>query len=176
MTPLYERFDALVTAGPYGPAPRLDAHDPVAFWRKPSIATPFDVTGGPAMSICNGFSETGLPLAIQVAGRPFDECMVLRVADAIEKATPWRRQRPEIIPDPNPQRPAPYAPPTPDVTLDPAMQDLVAGLAERAGLSLNETQRAFLFQAAPDVLAMADRLRQRRDWSEEPASIFRLTP
>lgn len=175
MTPLYERFDVLVTAGPYGPAPRLDAHDPAAFWRKPSIATPFDVTGGPAMSICNGFSKSGLPLALQVAGRPFDEGQVLRVADAYERATPWRR-RPEITALADPQRPEPYPPPTPDVTLDPATQDLVTGLATRAGLSLNDTQLAFLFQAAPDVLAMADRVRHRRDWTEEPANIFRLTP
>lgn len=176
MTPLYEQYHVLVTAGPYGPAPRLDSHDPAAFWRKPSIATPFDVTGGPAMSICNGFSETGLPLALQIAGRPFDEGTVLRVANAFEKATPWRRRRPDLVPGPEAGRPAPYAPPIPDVTLDPATQTLVAGLAARAGLTLTETQLAFLYQAAPDALDMADRLRHRRDWSEEPANIFRLTP
>ncbi|MBT5457012.1 MAG: hypothetical protein HOK82_10420, partial [Rhodospirillaceae bacterium] len=176
MSALYEQFDVLVTAGPYGPAPRLDSHDPMAFWRKPSIATPFDVTGGPAMSICNGFSETGLPLALQIAGRPFDECTVLRVADAFERATPWRARRPDLTPGPEPERPAPYAPPTPDITLEPATQTLVDGLAARAGLTLTDSQLAFLYQAAPDVLAMADRLRHRRDWSEEPASIFRLTP
>lgn len=175
MTPLYEQFDVLLTAGPYGPAPRLDAHDPVAFWRKPSIATPFDVTGGPTISICNGFSETGLPLAVQIAGRPFDECAVLRVADALEKATPWRGRRPSLAPASTPERPEPYAPPTPKILIDMAMQDFIDRLAKRAGLSLNDTQFAFLCQAAPDVLAMADRLRHRRDWSEEPASIFQLT-
>jgi aspartyl-tRNA(Asn)/glutamyl-tRNA(Gln) amidotransferase subunit A len=175
MAPLYDRFDILVTAGPYGPAPQLDSHDPMAFWRKPSIATPFDVTGGPAISICNGFSDSGLPLAIQFSGRPFDECTVLRIADAFERATSWRSRRPELSAGIAPERPAPHSPPTPDVTLDPVTQTLVAGLASRAGLSLNDSQLAFLYQAAPDVLAMADRLRHRRNWSEEPASIFHLT-
>ena len=68
MTPIYENHDVLVTAGPYGPAPRLDAHSTTGFWRKPNIATPFNVTGGPALSLCNGFSESGLPLAMQVIG------------------------------------------------------------------------------------------------------------
>ena len=137
MTPIYENYDVLITAGPYGPAPRLDAHSTIGFWRKPSIATPFDVTGGPALSLCNGFSESGLPLAMQVIGRPFDEATVLRVADAYEKATPWRQRRPALEPGLAPERPAPHAPPTPAVTLDVATQDFLAGLAMRAGLTLD---------------------------------------
>ena len=174
MTPVYETHDVLVTAGPYGPAPRLDAHDPAGFWRKPSITTPFNVTAGPALSLCNGFSESGLPLAMQVIGRPFDETTLLRVADAFEKATPWRRRRPALEPGPAPERPAPHAPPTPAVTLDGAARDLVAGLARRAGLTLDDTQLAFLYQAAPDAFAMADRLRRPTAWSDEPANIFRF--
>jgi len=174
MTPIYENYDVLITAGPYGPAPRLDAHSTIGFWRKPSIATPFDVTGGPALSLCNGFSESGLPLAMQVIGRPFDEATVLRVADAYEKATPWRQRRPALEPGLAPERPAPHAPPTPAVTLDVATQDFLAGLAMRAGLTLDESQLAFLYQAAPDAFAMADRLRQSVVWSDEPANTFRF--
>ncbi len=174
MTPIYENYDVLITAGPYGPAPRLDAHSTIGFWRNPSIATPFDVTGGPALSLCNGFSESGLPLAMQVIGRPFDEATVLRVADAYEKATPWRQRRPALEPGLAPERPAPHAPPTPAVTLDVATQDFLAGLAMRAGLTLDESQLAFLYQAAPNAFAMADRLRQSVAWSDEPANTFRF--
>ncbi len=175
MKPIYENYDVLVSAGPYGPAPRLDAHSTIGFWRKPSIATPFNVTGGPALSLCNGFSESGLPLAMQVIGRPFDETKVLRVADAYEKATPWRQRRPALEPGFAPEHPAPQAPPTPAVTLDVATQDFVARLATRAGLTLNETQLAFLYEAAPDAFAMADRLRHPITWSDEPANTFRFT-
>lgn len=118
------------------------------------------MTGGPALSLCNGFSESGLPLALQVIGRPFDEPTVLRVADCFEKATPWHQRHPELEPGLVPERPAPYSPPTPPITLDAASQDFVAAQARRAGLTLNETQLALLYQAAPDALAMADRLRQ----------------
>ena len=175
MTPIYENHDVLVTAGPYGPAPRLDAHSTIGFWRKPSIVTPFNVTGGPALSLCNGFSESGLPLAMQIIGRPFDETTVLRVADAYEKATPWRQRRPELEPGLTPDRPAPHAPPTPAVTLDVASQDFIAGLATRAGLTLDESQLAFLYEAAPDAFSMADRLRQPIAWSDEPANTFHFT-
>jgi aspartyl-tRNA(Asn)/glutamyl-tRNA(Gln) amidotransferase subunit A len=172
MAPLYASYDVLVTAGPYGPAPRLDAHSSIGFWRKPSIATPFDVTAGPALSQCNGFSESGLPLAMQIIGRPFDEATVLRVADAYEKATPWRRRRPHLEPGLAPLRPPPEPPPTPPVTLDMATQDLVTAMAQRAGLDLDDTQLVFLFEAAPDAFAMADRLRRPLSWSTEPASTF----
>ena len=175
MKPIYEAYDVLVTAGPYGPAPRLDAHSSIAFWRKPSIATPFDVTGGPAISLCNGFSETGLPLALQIIGRPFDDVTVLRAAHAFEAATIWRERRPTLEPGLAPERPTPHAPTTPAVSLDIATQDLVAGMAKRGGLSLNKTHLAFLYEAAPDVFAMTDRLRSPLAWADEPASTFRFS-
>ena len=174
MAPIHENHDVLITAGPYGPAPRLDAHDFINFWRKPNIATPFNVTAGPALSQCNGFSESGLPLAMQVVGRPFDEATVLRVADAYEKATPWRQRRPVLDTGSVAENPPPHAPPPPDVTLDAKTQALVAGLARRAGLALEESQLAFLYQAAPEAFAMADRLRQPLEWSDEPANTFRF--
>jgi hypothetical protein len=98
MEPIYAKHDVLLTAGPYGPAPRLDAHNTSSFWKGSNIATPFDVTGGPALAQCNGFSQSGLPLSLQFVGRPFDETTVLRAADAYEKATPFRDRRPDLRP------------------------------------------------------------------------------
>ena len=54
----------------------------------------FNAIGLPAVSLPCGFTARGLPLAIQIVGRPFDEAMVLRVAHAYEQATDWHRRRP----------------------------------------------------------------------------------
>ena len=70
MEPVYERFDILIAPSATGPAPRLDAHNTASFWLYPSITTPFDVTGGPALTITAGFSESGLPLGVQIAAAP----------------------------------------------------------------------------------------------------------
>ena len=59
----------------------------------------FSMVSGPALSICCGFtSEDGveLPLAMQIAGRPFDEATLLRVAHTYEQATDWHTRRPSI--------------------------------------------------------------------------------
>ena len=93
---LLGHYDVLVTSGIYGPAPGITKFEPKAKFSKPSITVGFSVTAGPAVSLCNGFSEEGLPLAIQVAGKPFDEQTVLRVAHAYEQATPWRTRRPHL--------------------------------------------------------------------------------
>ncbi len=57
---------------------------------------PFNLTGQPALSVCNGFSADGLPLSLQIAGRHFEDDLVLRVGDAYEKATAFRARRPAI--------------------------------------------------------------------------------
>lgn len=57
----------------------------------------FSLAGTPALSILCGFTaegDGGLPLALQIAGRPFDEETVLRVAHAYEQATPWHTRVP----------------------------------------------------------------------------------
>ena len=57
---------------------------------------PYNLTGSPAISVPCGFSEAGLPMALQLAGRPFDELTVLRAAHAYEQATEWHSRRPPI--------------------------------------------------------------------------------
>jgi aspartyl-tRNA(Asn)/glutamyl-tRNA(Gln) amidotransferase subunit A len=57
---------------------------------------PFNITGFPAISVPCGFSNSGLPIGLQLAGRPFDETTVLRAAYAYEKATDWHKRRPNI--------------------------------------------------------------------------------
>jgi aspartyl-tRNA(Asn)/glutamyl-tRNA(Gln) amidotransferase subunit A len=64
---------------------------------KPGFTMPFNVAGYPAISICAGFGQGGLPVAIQLVGKPFQEPALFRVADAFEKATPFRKQRPPLV-------------------------------------------------------------------------------
>ncbi len=70
--------------------------DSMASGFQPFFNRTFNVTGSPALSICNGFSETGLPLALQIGGRPFEDGLVLRVGDALERVLGTRTRRPVV--------------------------------------------------------------------------------
>ena len=56
------------------------------------FTAPFNITGQPALAIPTGLAPNGLPLSMQVIGRPFDEMTVFRVGAAYEEA---RGQLPE---------------------------------------------------------------------------------
>jgi aspartyl-tRNA(Asn)/glutamyl-tRNA(Gln) amidotransferase subunit A len=55
---------------------------------------PFNATGLPALSLPCGFTRAGLPVGLQLVGRPFDEATVLRAGHAYEQATDWHARRP----------------------------------------------------------------------------------
>ncbi len=57
---------------------------------------PFNLTGHPAASVPCGLTPEGLPVGLQIVGRPFDEATVLRVADAYQGATNWHTRRPPL--------------------------------------------------------------------------------
>jgi aspartyl-tRNA(Asn)/glutamyl-tRNA(Gln) amidotransferase subunit A len=56
----------------------------------------FNLTGHPALSLPCGFSESGLPMGLQLVGRPFEEALVLQAAQAFEAATGFWKQGPEL--------------------------------------------------------------------------------
>jgi len=58
------------------------------------FTNPFNLTGMPAMSVPCGFTRGGLPVGLQIVGKPFDEAAVLRVGHAYEQATEWHLKRP----------------------------------------------------------------------------------
>src|SRR6516225_11625796 len=91
-------LDIMITAAAPSEAPTFDSVSKFAILERPSLTMPFNVTGSPAMSVCCGFTAAGLPLAVQVVGKPFDEATVLRAAHAYERATPWRSIRPTLAP------------------------------------------------------------------------------
>lgn len=57
---------------------------------------PLDVCGFPAMSIPCGFDHAGLPVGLQLIGRPWDEATVLRAGRAYERETDWTFRRPPL--------------------------------------------------------------------------------
>jgi aspartyl-tRNA(Asn)/glutamyl-tRNA(Gln) amidotransferase subunit A len=87
-------LDLVLTAVFAAEAPKIDDVPKWDVFQQPSFMMPFNVAGYPAMSVCSGFGAGGLPVAIQLVGKPFQEASVLRVADAFEKATPFRARRP----------------------------------------------------------------------------------
>jgi aspartyl-tRNA(Asn)/glutamyl-tRNA(Gln) amidotransferase subunit A len=54
----------------------------------------FNLTGHPVASVPCGFTPEGLPIGMQIIGRPFDEATVLRTSDAYQRATDWHSRRP----------------------------------------------------------------------------------
>jgi aspartyl-tRNA(Asn)/glutamyl-tRNA(Gln) amidotransferase subunit A len=79
------------------PAGKLEPLAPESLFTRPSFTTAFNVGGNPALSVCCGYAENGMPFSLQIAGRVLDDATVLRVGDAYEKATPWRDRRPSLV-------------------------------------------------------------------------------
>jgi len=90
------RYDVLVTAAGWAPAPPLEEVPKFYLFERPILAAPFNVSGQPTVSVCNGFSADGLPVGMQIAAASFDEATALRVAAAYEAATDFRDQRPPL--------------------------------------------------------------------------------
>jgi aspartyl-tRNA(Asn)/glutamyl-tRNA(Gln) amidotransferase subunit A len=88
--------DVVITAAAPSEAPPIDAVPKFAIFERPMLTMPFNVTGTPAISVCCGYTAAGLPLAFQLAGKPFDEATVLKLAHAYERATSWRSVRPRL--------------------------------------------------------------------------------
>ncbi len=62
------------------------------------LHTPYwDLTGNPVVSMPAGFTGTGLPLGVQLAGRPFEEDVVLKAADAYQRHTGHHLKLPPLI-------------------------------------------------------------------------------
>ena len=112
--------------------------------------------------------EAGLPLALQIAGRPFDDATILRIGHAYEQATAWRAHRPNL--HPGQIAPPLPAPPDPINPLDDAARAEIHGAVRRAGLHLTARQFDMVCAAAPHVERMLERLRRPRRFGEEPAN------
>ena len=88
--------DLLLTASAAGEAPPIDQVPKWAAFERPSLTMPFNVTGQPALSVCAGFGEGGLPVAIRVVGRPFAAARVRAAGHAYETALGGGSSRPAL--------------------------------------------------------------------------------
>lgn len=84
----FEQCDILLT--PTAPSTAFaigeKQDDPIAMYLNDVFTVPASLAGLPGMSVPAGLASDGLPLGLQLIGRPFDEETLLRVADVIEKA------------------------------------------------------------------------------------------
>ena len=99
------RYDALLSPTNLTPPERIDespekadmSQDLIAKQRMRRLCNfPFSVANVPAMAIPMGFTQSDLPLSLQIAARPFAEDVILRMAHAYEQSTPWRCRHPDL--------------------------------------------------------------------------------
>jgi aspartyl-tRNA(Asn)/glutamyl-tRNA(Gln) amidotransferase subunit A len=88
--------DVAITASSMEPASPIEDAELCEKLYGRQARAPFNLTGNPALAVPTGFASTGLPLSMQIIGKPFDETTVYRVARAYERATEWTSKHPDI--------------------------------------------------------------------------------
>lgn len=102
---VFDKVDALVTPTIKTCIPTLadtdiDRGPPGTEHRFMAVSSntrPFNYLGLPAVSVPCGLDPNGCPIGMQIAGRPFAEGRVLRIADAYQRDTDWHRRLPPIV-------------------------------------------------------------------------------
>ena len=90
-----ERYDVLVLPTTGRPAQTVESYSSTVVRRRPYLMTfLFNLACAPAISVPCGLSSQGLPIGLQIGGRPGDDETVLKVAHAYEQSTPWHTMRP----------------------------------------------------------------------------------
>jgi aspartyl-tRNA(Asn)/glutamyl-tRNA(Gln) amidotransferase subunit A len=94
----FDKVDVLL--GPVAPTPAFrigeKTADPLRMYLSDIFTIPVNLAGTCAMSLPCGFSAQGLPIGLQLIGRPFAEGEILRTAYAFEQATEWHKRKVEI--------------------------------------------------------------------------------
>jgi len=93
----FKKYDVLVTPTSPTVAFKLGKklEDPLQMYLSDVCTLPINIAGIPAISIPAGFAE-GLPIGMQIIGKPFDEGTILRIAFAYEQATDWHERKPPL--------------------------------------------------------------------------------
>ena len=103
LSPIFSQYDALLTPtasitapenGSFGPTEIAGQRVRAFYWL--GYCVPFNMTWQPAASLPVGFDAVGLPMGLQLVGRPHDEYTLFQLASAYEAAYPWCDQRPPI--------------------------------------------------------------------------------
>jgi aspartyl-tRNA(Asn)/glutamyl-tRNA(Gln) amidotransferase subunit A len=96
---VFAKVDCLALPNQAGPAPRVKDVGPIDTLFKhvvPEYHGPFNLTGLPTLSVPCGFSDSQLPIALQLVGKPFDESTVLRAGFTYQQHMKWYERRPAI--------------------------------------------------------------------------------
>ena len=93
---LLRTYDVLITPTWATPAFPLSEMVPERMILNPGYTPQWNLTGLPAVAVPCGFSSDGLPLSMQIIGRPFAEATVLKVADAYQRLTDWHLRVPPV--------------------------------------------------------------------------------
>lgn len=104
----FQRFDVLACPTTADEAPLYDpqkAYEPdtpqtiggvPATWLRGGFTMPYDLRGYPALSLPSGQSPEGMPLSLQLVGKPLSEALLLQVGHAYEVATTWHLRHPPV--------------------------------------------------------------------------------
>ena len=94
----FEQVDLVLTPATPSPAFRIGdkMDDPIAMWLNDVFTVTGNLAGLPGISVPAGLSADGLPLGLQLIGRPFDEATVLRAADVLERAADFTAKPPYL--------------------------------------------------------------------------------
>jgi aspartyl-tRNA(Asn)/glutamyl-tRNA(Gln) amidotransferase subunit A len=94
----FQDVDLIVTPVTPTPAFRLGekCEDPLQMYLSDIYTISINLAGLPAISVPCGFSKAGLPIGVQLIGRPFEEETLLRAAHAYEQSTQWHVKKPMV--------------------------------------------------------------------------------
>jgi aspartyl-tRNA(Asn)/glutamyl-tRNA(Gln) amidotransferase subunit A len=171
MEAAFARCDVIVTAGWITPADPADPAVGLSWLRVPNITSPFSVAGVPAIVVPCGVSREGLPLSLQIAGPPFAEAAVLRVAHAFEQATDWHKRHPDLDTAIQGRAVAPpprNAPPPAPLSRPASTPEQIRAMLANAGLGLPDALLAEFIDAFGDYEAMVRRLPRGYGYVDEP--------
>jgi aspartyl-tRNA(Asn)/glutamyl-tRNA(Gln) amidotransferase subunit A len=99
-----EQYDVIVTPAQADPAPKIATETGLTskeavmrqFFGLRSHRSPFNLSGVPAMAVPCGFTQTGLPMSIQIASRPFAENTLFTLGHTYQSRTDWHERRPGL--------------------------------------------------------------------------------
>jgi aspartyl-tRNA(Asn)/glutamyl-tRNA(Gln) amidotransferase subunit A len=93
----FERVDLIVAPTTPNVAFKMgEKEDPLQMYLNDVFTIPVNLAGLPGLSVPAGFTRTGLPIGLQLIGRPFEEATLLRAAHAYERATEWHKRKPAL--------------------------------------------------------------------------------
>jgi len=94
----FDKVDVIVTPTTPAPAFKLGEklNDPLQMYLSDIFTVSVNLAGIPGMSVPCGFSDTGLPLGMQILAKPFDEATILKTAHAFQQVTDFHTRRPPI--------------------------------------------------------------------------------